>query len=320
MSHTHLNIETHPRHIPVLLQETYRYLVSDNRNKGKDSFVHLDCNFGDAGHVEFFIAQAITQDVHIDTHAIDADQYAIERGLHFLKKKPETTTAKVQIYKGNFKDLNTVVPQGIYFDSMLFDLGLSTYQLSSSGRGFSFKFDESLDMRFKTDDLDADGGEFTAYDIVNYWEPDTIALILRSYAQEARAWKIAQAIVAARAVLPITSSKQLVDIIIRAIGPHKGKIHPATKTFQALRIAVNNEIEVLRNVLDQVIERLTSGGRVGVISYHSLEDSVVKQKFKEWEQSGLGRRVEKKVVVPTEKEEKINPRSRSAKFRIFEKK
>ncbi len=188
-------------------------------------------------------------------------------------------------------------------------------------RGFSFKFEEALDMRFESDALDLENGaEFTAQDIVNHWSADNIALILRNYADESRAWKIVQAIIAEREVKPITTSKQLADLIVRTLGENKKTgIHPATKTFQALRIAVNNEIQILQHVFEQVLLRLAPGGRVAVISYHSLEDMVIKKQFKTWEEAGFGKRVNKKVIVPTRDEQKANPRSRSAKLRIFQK-
>jgi 16S rRNA (cytosine1402-N4)-methyltransferase len=312
----HLDTSAYPRHTPVLLQETYKYLVLDAGASVKQPkvFYHLDCNFGDGGHVEFFSTQAAEQGIQLTIHAIDADQYAIDRGLSFLKSIPVT------VHKGNFKNLDALLPKGIQFDSILFDLGLSTYQLGPSARGFSFKYDEALDMRFKSDALDEVDGEFTAGDIVNNWSQDNITLILRNYADESRAWKIATAIVEARRAAPITSSKQLADLLIQTLGENKKKgIHPATKTFQALRIAVNNEIQILQEVFTGVYDHLAPGGRVGVISYHSIEDTVVKRQFKQWEGDMKGKRVNKKIIIPTREEQKTNPRSRSAKFRVFQK-
>lgn len=319
MSAKHLDTNTYPRHIPVLLQETYEYLVGA-RALSKP-ILHLDCNFGDAGHTEFFAAQAVEKGIQMTIHAIDTDQNAIDRGQAFLKANSAIQAVPITIHKGNFKDLDALLPEGILFDSILFDLGLSTYQLGPSMRGFSFKFDEALDMRFESNALDSEHGlEFTAGDIVNEWSADNIALILRNYADESRAWKITQAILAERAIKPITSSKQLADLIVRTLGENKKTgIHPATKTFQALRIAVNNEIQILQHVFEQVLPRLATNGRVAVISYHSLEDMVVKKQFKDWEEAKLGKRINKKIIIPTREEQKSNPRSRSAKLRIFEK-
>lgn len=319
MTAKHLDTTTYPRHIPVLLQETYEYSVGAKAPGSQ--VMHLDCNFGDAGHVEYFAEQAQKQNIQLTIHAIDADQNAIDRGQAFLKANPAVKNVPITIHKGNFKDLEALLPEGILFDTVLFDLGLSTYQLGPSMRGFSFKYDEALDMRFESNALDSENGaEFTAGDIINGWSADNIALILRNYADESRAWKITQAIIAEREVKPITSSKQLADLIVKTLGENKKTgIHPATKTFQALRIAVNNEIQILQHVFEQVLPRLTIGGRVAVISYHSLEDIVVKRQFKSWEEQKLGKRVNKKIIIPTRDEQKSNPRSRSAKLRIFEK-
>mgnify|MGYP003425004400 CR=1 FL=1 len=318
----HLDTNTYPRHIPVLLQETYEYLVQENSLiQDSASGTHLDCNFGDAGHVEYFAEQAHTHAIALTIHAVDADQYAIDRGTSFLKTNKAIADVPVIIHKGNFKDIDALIPKNVHFTSVLFDLGLSTYQLGPSHRGFSFKYDESLDMRFDSDEIDSQSeDQFTAYDIVNFWSPDTISLILKNYADESRAWKIATAIEQARTKAPIASSKQLADLLIAVLGENKKTgIHPATKTFQALRIAVNNEIQILTEVFTKVLRLVASGGRIGVISYHSLEDSVTKRQFKEWEEGDMGKRVNKKIIIPTEVERKQNPRSRSAKFRVFQK-
>ncbi len=321
---THLDIQIHPRHIPVLLHETYTYLVQEvaKQYPGK-KLCHLDCNFGDAGHTEYFAETAKASGYKMEIHAVDADQHAIDRGLSFLDKNKNIDIDHIHIHKGNFEHIKQLVDADIRFTSVLFDLGLSTYQLSPSGRGFSFKYDEDLDMRFNSDPvLGTSAEEFTAYDIVNHWSVETISLILKNYADESRAWKIAQAIESKRTTHgPIKSSKQLADLIVEVLGVNKKTgIHPATKTFQALRIAVNKEIEILDKVLDDVLELLEPGGRIGVISYHSLEDMVTKRKFKQWEDDSTGKRITKKVLVPTEEEISKNPRSRSAKFRVFEKK
>ena len=190
--------------------------------------------------------------------------------------------------------------------------------MSGAGRGFSFKFDEKLDMRFST--LPPNDGELTAYDIVNFWSLDNIVLILRQYADEKSAWRIANKIVEVRDRKTIETSKELADIIQdQVFGGKKGKIHPATKTFQAIRIAVNAELQVLEQGLIGGFEVLRGGGVVAVISYHSLEDIIVKQYFKKLENESKGIRLNKKIIVPTDVEIKENPKSRSAKLRIFRK-
>lgn len=300
------------RHIPVLLKEITELCL--------ESKLHLDCNFGDGGHVEELLVQNPT--VHV--HAIDADEQAIERAQNFLQHndKIKNLKSRLTIHKGNFGELEKLLgeDQKESFDSILFDLGLSTYQLGPSERGFSFKYDEPLDMRFSTDVLTEDNGDIlTAYDIVNSWSPDNIALILRTYAEEPSAWKIAKAIESAREKSPIKTSKELADLI-ESVVKRKGGIHPATKTFQAIRITVNAELQVLEKALNHAEHMLASSGKIIVISYHSLEDRIVKNIFKEFEEQDKGERLNKKVIIPTSVEIESNPRSRSAKLRIFIKK
>lgn len=300
------------RHIPVLLKEITELCL--------ESKLHLDCNFGDGGHVE----ELLQENPKVHVHAIDADEQAIERAQNFLQqnKKIQSFKDRLTIHKGNFGELETLLGENMIgtFDSILFDLGLSTYQLGPSERGFSFKYDEPLDMRFSTDELNENNeGILTAYDIVNSWSPDNIALILRTYAEEQSAWKIAKAIEAEREHGPIKTSKELADLIERVV-KRKGGIHPATKTFQAIRITVNAELQVLEKGLETAFKLLAPNGKIIVISYHSLEDRIVKNTFKKYEEEEKGIRLNKKVILPTAAEIELNPRSRSAKLRIFTKK
>ena len=173
-------------------------------------------------------------------------------------------------------------------------------------------------MRFST--LPATEGELTAYDIVNFWSIENICLILRQYADEKSAWRIANKIAEVRENKKIETSGELADIIEHQVFKgKKGKIHPATKTFQAIRIAVNAELQVLDKGLQGALDVLTDGGRIAVISYHSLEDIIVKHYFKKLETEGQGRRLNKKIIIPSDTEIKSNPKSRSAKLRIFKK-
>jgi 16S rRNA (cytosine1402-N4)-methyltransferase len=173
-------------------------------------------------------------------------------------------------------------------------------------------------MRFST--LIATEDELTAYDIVNFWSLDNICLILRQYADEKSAWRIANKIVEIRDHEKIETSGQLADIIQNQVFKgKKGKIHPATKTFQALRIAVNAELQVLDQGLKGAYEVLKKNGYIAVISYHSLEDTIVKQYFKKLEKDEKGMRINKKIIIPTDTEIKENPKSRSAKLRILKK-
>jgi 16S rRNA (cytosine1402-N4)-methyltransferase len=310
------------RHIPVLAEEIYQQLVTDHIKKENDdneNYYHLDCNFGDGGHVEYFIENllALKKYKKAFIYALDLDQEAIVRGKTFLEKYKNDDRVSINIIQGNFADIIELT-KGIKFDSILFDLGLSTYQLSESGRGFSFKFDEKLDMRFST--LEPTEGELTAYDIINSWSLENILLILRKYADETSAWRIANKIVEIREKKPIETSKELADLIQdKVFIGRKGKIHPATKTFQAIRIAVNSELQVLSKGLLEAYDSLKENGQIAVISYHSLEDVIVKQFFKQLEKDSKGKCVNKKVIIPNEEEIKKNTKSRSAKLRIFKK-
>jgi 16S rRNA (cytosine1402-N4)-methyltransferase len=192
---------------------------------------------------------------------------------------------------------------------VLFDLGLSSWHLEKSGRGFSFSRDEPLDMRFQ--------GGVTAQEIVNWWPQKELERMLKEYGEERFAKRIANEIVRSREKEPITSTLQLVSIIERAV-PYwyqKRRIHPATKTFQALRIAVNDELNNLGRALPQAIEVLKPGGRLVVISFHSLEDRIVKNFLRENSRKGLLKVLTKKPVKPSAEEVKVNPRSRSARLR-----
>ncbi len=306
------------RHIPVLAKEIYENLIINSKDES-EKYYHLDCNFGDGGHVEYFIENLLKSDKYkkIFIYALDLDQEAIVRGKDFLKKYKDNDKVSINIIQGNFANITDLI-KDIKFDSVLFDLGLSTYQLSGAGRGFSFKYDEKLDMRFST--LPATEGELTAYDIVNFWSLDNICLILRQYADEKSAWRIANKLVEVREHKKIETSGELADIIQNQVFKGgKGKIHPATKTFQALRIAVNAELQVLDQGLKGAYDVLNKNGYIAVISYHSLEDVIVKQYFKDLEKNEKGMRVNKKIIIPTGGEIKENPKSRSAKLRIFKK-
>ncbi len=307
------------RHIPVLAKEIFEHLAVDTEHES-ENYYHLDCNFGDGGHVEYFVENLIKLERYknIFIYALDLDQEAIARGKYFLKKYTDNKKVSIHIMQGNFANITDLI-KGVKFNSVLFDLGLSTYQLSGAGRGFSFKYDEKLDMRFST--LPATEGELTAYDIVNYWSLDNICLILRQYADEKSAWRIANKIVEVREKKKIETSGELADLIEHQVfNGKKGKIHPATKTFQAIRIAVNAELQVLDQGLQGAFEVLSDHGRIAVISYHSLEDTIVKQYFKKLEEDGCGKRLNKKIIIPTDLEIKENPKSRSAKLRLFKKK
>ena len=208
-------------------------------------------------------------------------------------------------------------------DGILFDLGLSSWHLDESGRGFSFqKVDstgspraESLDMRFNQ------GTALTAMEVVNTWPERELVRIIKDYGEEGFAEKIAHSIVTARQIKAITTTTDLVSAIEQAV-PHwyqQRRLNPATKTFQALRIAVNSELENIQHGLEAALKLLNIDGRLAVISFHSLEDKIVKTKFKEWEKAGIVVPLTKHVVKPDFSEVGANPRSRSAHLRIVKK-
>jgi 16S rRNA (cytosine1402-N4)-methyltransferase len=202
-------------------------------------------------------------------------------------------------------------------DGVAFDLGFSSMQIEESGRGFSFLKDEPLSMALQSDPKHV---AFTAEDIVNGWDESDIANVIFGYGEERYARRIAQALVEARETQKITTTGQLVEIIKDAVpGRYKtGAIHPATRTFQALRIAVNDELNALKEGLQKAYDLLAPSKRMAVVSFHSLEDRIVKEFSKEKEADGATR-ITKKPIVPTSDEVRTNPRSRSAKLRILEK-
>lgn len=284
------------RHTPVLLLETIEAL----NNTGAKVFV--DGTFGGGGHTE-----ALLKNSEAFVVCVDLDPAAKVRfeSLNIPKKR-------CVFIQENYANVSEIVSAtGIHrVDGVLLDLGTSAYQLLEDTRGFSFMSDTPLRMTFG-EDVGASG--FTAYDIVNDWDEENIALILYRYGEEKASRKIAHAIIEARKNEPIKTSHQLASLIETCVS-RKGKIHPATKTFQALRIAVNNELEMLQKALSEWYAMLSPGGRLAVITFHSLEDRIVKLFMK----SVHGRVITKKPITPTKEEIVSNPKSRSAKLRILE--
>ena len=314
------------RHVPVLLQSVLEQL---DLKKGQ---VFVDCNLGDGGHSEE-VAKLLSGDVTIA--GFDLDQDAIKRaGENFkkafkdLKKQPN-----IIFINDNFRNLKSALDEkGIKdADAILYDLGLSSYELEESGRGFSFRKDEPLIMTFANANSEISGEEggvdsknkpaFTAEEIINEWDEENIRTIIDSYGEDKFAYRIAKGIVKAREEGRITTTSRLAEIIKASVPAFArfGKTHPATKTFQALRIAINDELNALNETLPQAMNVLKTGGRLAVISYHSLEDRIVKNTFKKFEEEGLGKILTKRPIVPTEIEIDENPRARSAKFRVFKK-
>jgi 16S rRNA (cytosine1402-N4)-methyltransferase len=267
----------------------------------------VDCTVGLGGHAAAILEQISPQGRLL---AIDVDPEAIKAAQSKFAAYGEA----VILANDNFTNLSFICGRYNFYpvDGILFDLGLSSLQLDTAQRGFSFQRDAPLDMRF-----DPRQG-ITAADIVNHFSERELAEVIRKYGEERHSRQIAWRIVESR---PITTTSELAQVV-QGPGSKRGRIHPATRTFMALRIAVNNELENLKEALKQSIKVLRPGGRLVVISYHSLEDRIVKE-FMRDEASNCGhlptlKLISKKVIKPSEVEIESNPRSRSAKLRIAE--
>lgn len=273
----------------------------------------VDATLNGGGHSEE-IARRFGSTVEII--GIDLDQDALDRAEPRLNE----AGAKIHLRQGNFKDMDKMLAhlQIQKVNAILFDLGWSTNQFEQSGRGFSFQRDEALLMTFKKNPEEA---EITAYDIVNDWDENNIADVIYAYGEERYSKRIAWAIVQARQDEPIETTFQLIRLIEEAVPSSykRQKIHFATRTFQGLRIAVNDEIRSLEQGLKVAFDCLEIGGRIAVISFHSIEDRVVKRFFKELKDKKCGNIVFKKPITPSLDEVKENRRSRSAKLRVIEK-
>lgn len=292
------------QHIPVLLHESIEGLAL------KDGNIFVDGTLGSAGH-SALVAERFGDEVEII--GLDRDADALTRS----EEKLRTLTHSAFLRQESFRHLDQVLlGLGIKkVDAILLDLGISSNQLEESGRGFSFQKDEPLSMSMSKEST------MTAKEIVNTWDEEALELIIRGFGEEKFSRRIAREIVARREVKPFERTFELVEAI-RAATPaayHRGKLHPATRTFQALRIAANEELVALEEGLEKGFAALNSGGRFAVISFHSLEDRIVKNFFRDRAAEGKAKLIIKKPIVPTEKEIKANPRSRSAKLRILEK-
>jgi 16S rRNA (cytosine1402-N4)-methyltransferase len=297
-------------HKAVLLKEVVSNLADASILKQKNNEVwYLDGTFGGAGHA---LAMAKQFEGRLNIIAFDRDLEAIEKAKKHLDKECK----KVIYINDNFSTLDEALEENKIdgIDIALFDLGLSSDELDNSGRGFTFQKDEPLLMTMGN----PDSYPFTAKDIVNKWDEEVIANILFGYSQERFAYRIARMIVNYRKKKTIETTHELAEIIKNSVPGfyRRGKIHPATKSFQALRIAVNDELNSLKNALDKIFKDLKKGGRLAIISFHSLEDKIVKDFFRNQKDSKL---ITKKPIVATDEEINQNPRARSAKLRIIEK-
>ncbi|MBX4209200.1 16S rRNA (cytosine(1402)-N(4))-methyltransferase RsmH [Candidatus Parcubacteria bacterium] len=295
-------------HESVLLKETIEGLDI------RPGDVVVDGTLGRAGHAIEAAKSARAKGGDAFIVGIDRDSDALAESEAKLK----SAGIEAKLFKGNFRDMGEFVSKAgkSSADKIILDLGVSSPHIDSSGRGFSFKKDEPLLM---TMEKEPTADSFTARDIVNGWAEEDIANVIYAYGEERYARRIAKAIAARRTDRPIETTSDLVSVIESAVpGMYKrGKIHPATRTFQALRIAVNDELGSLKKGLDAAFGALSQGGRLAVISFHSLEDRIVKTAMKEWAKAGRGEQLAKKPVAPGDEEIARNPRSRSAKLRIF---
>lgn len=295
-------------HIPVLLKE-----IIDNLDIQKGDVV-LDGTINAGGHSSVF-CEHLGDNGHLI--GIDQDSNALERARKNLRDCKCTVTLRQK----NFRNLDKVLDEiGVEkIDKALFDLGLSSDQLESSGRGFSFMKDEPLLMTFNPDPKEDD---ITAREIVNNWDEENIADIIYGYGEERFARRIAKGIVESRKKHPIETTTELVEVIKESVPVwyRTGrKTHFATKTFQALRTTTNDEILSAREGIEKALARLNKGGRIAVITFHSIEDRMVKALFREKKSEGLCEIITKKPIPPSEEEIKENPRARSAKLRVVEK-
>jgi 16S rRNA (cytosine1402-N4)-methyltransferase len=294
-------------HKTVLLHETINGLEIKNND------IVVDGTLGAGGHSQEILKRC----PNVTLIAIDQDPDAILRS----KKRLEsffTFSSKIIFVNDNFRNIDKVVNEkGLgSVDKIVLDLGWSSYQLEESERGFSFQKEEELLMTFKKEPLE---NELTAYDVVNTFEEENLADIIYGYGEERFSRRIAKGIVAARIISPIKTTKELANIIKNSVPfwYRNGRIHPATKTFQAIRITVNDELGALKEALTKGFNILKPEGRMAIITFHSLEDRIVKQYFKDKEKKELGRLHNKKPILPSKEELSENPRARSAKLRII---
>lgn len=291
-------------HIPVLT----RPLIDLLKPKGGETI--LDCTVGTGGHAEQLLSKAESQGGLI---GLDLDQSSLDSAARRLSK----TCARISLHRRNFAEVDEVLEElGIEaVDLIMADLGISSAQLDDPRRGLSFQLDGPLDMR-----LD-DRLETTAADLVNSLNESRLADLIFSLSGERHSRRIAKRIRQVRLSRRIRTTSELRDLVYGAI-PRKqrrpGSIHPATRTFMALRIAVNDELENLRSLLSKAADLLKPGGRIAVISFHSGEDILVKRSFRDGAKSGVYRILTPKPVRATDQERRENPRSRSAKLRVAE--
>jgi 16S rRNA (cytosine1402-N4)-methyltransferase len=302
-----------PTHIPVMLKESLEGLQVQPGKR------YIDCTLGLGGHAHSILEKGLAC---VQLLGIDADPEA----LRFARINLEDYTDSTILVNDNFTNLETICHENNFspVDGILFDLGISSFQIDTPERGFSFRLDAQPDMRFSPSQV------LTATDLINILPEEKLAELIRDYGEEHNSRQIARQIVKNR---PVISTIELAHIIEDLYGGQRRKIHPATRTFQALRIVVNHELENLASALEQAVHCLDRRGRLVVISYHSLEDRIVKQFLKQETKGCICpphtpictcghvpslKLITKKVIMPSQSEIESNPRSRSAKLRVAE--
>jgi 16S rRNA (cytosine1402-N4)-methyltransferase len=304
---------SYKKHYSVLNKEIIEILCENRETM--DSVQFADMTFGAGGHT-FALAQELENSV---VHSVDQDPDALKNGQENIKEL--SLDSRVILRDMNFESFPKFISENepeLKFDGIVADLGVSSHHFDEGDRGFSFRFDAPLDMR-----MDYDNDELeTAADIINSYSGEELANIFFKYGEEKFSKRIARKILEVRESAPIETTKQLEELI-KDCYPKKlqfGRINPATKCFQALRIKVNKELEVLENLIPSLLPLLKVGGRLAIITFHSLEDRIVKNLFKDALQGEeLFELYNKKPILPSHAELEENPRSRSAKLRVIEK-
>ena len=309
-SNDSFNFDVSCGHIPVLLNETVQMLSP------KDEGIYLDCTFGGGGHTSAILSSANCKVV-----SLDRDPEAKERA----KKIKERFGERFEFVATNFSELDKIEISN--FDGILFDFGVSSFQLDDGSRGFSINKEAELDMRMNN----AEG--ISALEFINSVDEYELGCVLRDYGEENLYKKISRAIITARNAGKISTTTDLAEVVKDAASNVRGHIHPATKTFQALRIKINNELGEIETALPKAFNALKQGGIIAAISFHSLEDRIVKQFFKKMagrpesradksflqDRIKLGSLLTSKPIVASPEEINVNPRSRSAKLRGIKK-
>jgi len=286
-------------HIPIMAAQIAELLLTHS------SGTYMDGTLGLGGHTKFFLSKLSSQ-AHI---------YGFDKDLHALKMAQERVAdERLTTVHASYSQAPQMLSQYnvCTLDGALFDLGLSSYQLDDPSRGFGLLNEGPLDMRFDTTQV------LTAADIVNTWPLDELERIFREYGEEHRAMQVAHAIVTCRRTQSIRTTTQLKQVVENVLGPKRGRIHPATQIFQALRIACNEEFLHVEQIADVIEQLLKPGARAAVLTFHSLEDRLVKNQFKALAHTGRWKLVNKHALAPTYEEISQNRRARSAKLRVIE--